>query len=180
MPLRKDIRRVVTSHDETGNSVILFDGSTPHRIEFGAGRPVIQDIWSTEESPADMKGKEDRMSRRRGRPPAKDGSVIRVLDIPPTGDVSKMDVGATQAQFGPEHSHPRARKPRHPLMHRTRTIDYIIVLSGEIDMLLDEGEIHLQEGDILVQQATNHAWINRSKEVCRICSVMIDGKEPLA
>ena len=66
------------------------------------------------------------------------------------------------------------------MMHRTRTIDYIIVLSGEIDMLLDEGEVHLREGDIVVQQATNHAWINRGKEICRICSIMMDGKEPLA
>jgi len=66
-------------------------------------------------------------------------------------------------------------------MHRTRTIDYAIILSGEIDMLLDDNEeVHLKAGDILVQQATNHAWVNRSKDICRICFVLIDGKEPLA
>jgi len=180
VPLTKDIRRVVTTHDETGKSVVLFDGPTPHRIEYGAGRPVLHDIWSTEDTPADMKGNNDRMLRRLGRPPLTNGSVVRVLDIPPIGDVSKMELGALQAQLGPEHSHPKASKPRHPMMHRTRTIDYIIVLSGEIDMLLDEGEVHLREGDIVVQQATNHAWINRGKEICRICSIMMDGKEPLA
>jgi naringenin degradation protein FdeH len=180
VPLSKEVRRVVTTHDETGQAVVLFDGSTPHRIEFGPGRPVLHDIWCTEGVPVDMKGKEDPVSSRPGRPPSPDGSVIRVLDIPPIGDVSKLDLEMMQSQLGPEHSHPKARKPRHPMMHRTRTIDYIIVLSGEIDMLLDEGEVHLQEGDIVVQQATNHAWVNRGTEVCRICTIMLGGKEPLA
>ena len=70
--------------------------------------------------------------------------------------------------------------PRHPMMHRTASIDYAIVLSGEIDMLLDKEEIHLKAGDILVQQATNHAWVNRGTETCRIVFVLIDGKDPLA
>jgi len=64
-------------------------------------------------------------------------------------------------------------------MHRTRTIDYAIVLSGEIDMLLDDSEVHLKAGDVLIQQATNHAWVNRGKEPCRICFVLIDAEEPL-
>jgi uncharacterized cupin superfamily protein len=68
--------------------------------------------------------------------------------------------------------------PRHPMMHRTRSIDYAIVLSGEIDMLLDEGEVHLKAGDVLVQQATNHAWINRGKENCRIAFILIDSQSP--
>ena len=65
-------------------------------------------------------------------------------------------------------------------MHRTRTCDYAFVLSGEIDMLLDDSEVHLKTGDILIQQGTNHAWVNRSNEVCRIAFVLVDAVDPLA
>jgi uncharacterized cupin superfamily protein len=63
-------------------------------------------------------------------------------------------------------------------MHRTRTIDYAIILAGEIDMLLDDSEVHLKAGDILVQQATNHAWVNRGTTPCRVAFVLIDSDEP--
>ena len=63
-------------------------------------------------------------------------------------------------------------------MHRTKSIDYAIVLEGEIDMLLDDTEVHLKAGDILVQQGTNHAWVNNSGKQCRICFVLIDAHEP--
>jgi mannose-6-phosphate isomerase-like protein (cupin superfamily) len=179
MPMSKEVRRVVTTHDESGKAVILLDGPTPHRNDRGGGT-VLQNIWLTDETPADMKGKADKMARTVNIPPPNGGSIIRVLDIPPIGDVSKMELGAMQAHLPPEHSHPKARKPRHPMMHRTRTIDYAIILEGEIDMLLDDSEVHLKAGDILVQQATNHAWVNRSNANCRICFVLIDGKEPLA
>ena len=62
------------------------------------------------------------------------------------------------------------------MMHRTETIDYAIVLSGEIDMVLDETDVHLSEGDVVVQCGTNHAWVNRSSQPCRIAFILIDGK----
>jgi uncharacterized cupin superfamily protein len=68
--------------------------------------------------------------------------------------------------------------PRHPMMHRTRSLDYAVVMSGEIDMLLDEGEVHLKAGDVVVQQATNHAWVNRGREPCRIAFILMDSQEP--
>jgi len=67
---------------------------------------------------------------------------------------------------------------RHAGMHRTRSIDYAVVISGEIDMLLDDSEVHLNAGDVLVQRGTNHAWVNRGREDCRIAFVLIDAKEP--
>ena len=173
------VRRVITSHDDTGKAIILIDGPTPHRSEREGGA-VLQNVWVTDETPAVLTGKQDRMDRKIGIPPPNGGSVIRVLDIPPTGDVSKLDLNAMQSHLGPEHVHPKARKPRHPSMHRTRTIDYAIIMSGEIDMLLDDSEVHLKAGDILVQQATNHAWVNRGKEPCRICFVLIDSENPPA
>ena len=74
---------------------------------------------------------------------------------------------------------PRRGLPvRHPLPHRTRTVDYAVVLSGEIDMMLDDSVAHVRAGDVIVQQATNHAWINRGKESCRIVFVLMDSKQP--
>jgi uncharacterized cupin superfamily protein len=72
----------------------------------------------------------------------------------------------------------RGHAPRHPAIHRTRSIDYVIVLEGEIDLLLDEGEVRLGAGDVVVQRGTNHAWINRGNAVCRLGMVFIDAEEP--
>ena len=74
---------------------------------------------------------------------------------------------------------PRRGLPvRHPLMHRTRTVDYAVVLSGEIDVMLDDSVVHVRAGDVIVQQATNHAWINRGKEPVRIVFGLMDSKQP--
>jgi mannose-6-phosphate isomerase-like protein (cupin superfamily) len=90
----------------------------------------------------------------------------------------------------PPHAAPRSREAilremgveehggaRHPGMHRTRSVDYAIVVEGEIDMLLDDTEVHLRAGDVLVQQGTNHAWVNRGALPCRIAFVLIDARE---
>ena len=72
----------------------------------------------------------------------------------------------------------RGVAPSNPLMHRTRTVDYALIMSGEIDMMLDDKTVHLKPGDVVVQQATNHAWINRGKEPCRVIFVLMDSKQP--
>ena len=174
----KPARRVVTTHDDSGKAVILLDDTTPH-VTVREGGTAIHNLWITDQTPAAMTGKQDRADRKVGIPPPKHGSIIRILDLPPIGDVSKIPLGEMQAHLGAEHSHPKARPPRHPMMHRTRTVDYAIILEGEVDMLLDDSEVHLKAGDVLVQQGTNHAWVNRSGKNCRICFVLIDAEEPL-
>ena len=74
----------------------------------------------------------------------------------------------------------RGHAPRHPAIHRTRTIDYVVVLEGEIDLLLDDRDVRLKAGDVVVQQGTNHAWINRGAETCRLAMVFVDAAEPEA
>ena len=66
----------------------------------------------------------------------------------------------------------------HPLMHRTRSLDYAVILAGEIDMMLDDKTVHLKAGDVVVQQATNHAWLNHGTEPCRVIFVLMDSKQP--
>lgn len=80
------------------------------------------------------------------------------------------------AALGNEGASTFGRGGRHPLMHRTETIDYAIVLSGEITMLLDDDEVHLKAGDVLVQCGTNHAWSNRSNDMCEVAFILVDGK----
>ena len=72
----------------------------------------------------------------------------------------------------------RGLPPKHPMMHRTRTVDYAIILSGEIDMMMDDSTVHLKAGDVVVQQATNHAWINHSKAPCRVAFILMDSQDP--
>jgi uncharacterized cupin superfamily protein len=72
----------------------------------------------------------------------------------------------------------RGHPPRHPAIHRTRSIDYVVVLEGEIDLLLDDRDVRLGAGDVVVQQGTNHAWINRGAATCRLAMVFVDAAEP--
>jgi mannose-6-phosphate isomerase-like protein (cupin superfamily) len=177
MPLSENVRRIVTVNDATGKAVVLFDGANPHRNERPVHKTVSRLVWATDETPADMSGSADRAARKVGIAPPAGGSVFRIVDFPPTPpDVEKLDPNFLHQQIG--HDAPKkGRPPRHPLMHRTRSIDYAIVMQGEIDMLLDDSEIHLKAGDVLVQQGTNHAWVNRGKEPCRIAFILIDAKE---
>jgi hypothetical protein len=178
MPLSEDVRRVVTTVDENDKAVVLFDGANPHKIVRANRASVSRLLWVTGESPADISGPQDRAAVATGIAPPAGGSIFRIVDVPPTPpEVEKLDAHYMQGTLG-DHAPKRGLPPRHPLMHRTRTVDYAIVMQGEIDMLLDDGEIHLKAGDVLIQQGTNHAWVNRGTEPCRIAFILIDAKEP--
>src|SRR5437660_1554294 len=178
MSLSDDIRHVVTTLDDTGKAVVLFDGANPHKIVRPNRSVTSRLLWVTGETPADMSGKTDRAAPDIGIAPPVGGSIFRIIDIPPTPpEIEKLDPSYLHRQIG-DHAPKKGRPPRHPLMHRTRTIDYAVIMAGEIDMLLDDTEIHLKAGDVLIQQGTNHAWVNRGTEPCRIAFVLIDGQEP--
>ena len=160
----KPVRRVVTGHRD-GKAVVLYDSAAPNQKLRQASGLVSTLVWATDETPADISGSADRAAREIGVPPPPGGSIFRVVDFPP--EKAPRSREAMLAEIG----------ARHPGMHRTRSVDYAIVLQGEIDMLLDEGEVHLRAGDVLVQQGTNHAWVNRGTAPCRIAFVLIDAKE---
>jgi naringenin degradation protein FdeH len=174
------VRRIVTGHDAAGKAIVLMDGAAPNQKARNAGI-VSTLLWATDETPADMSGTRDRAAREIGVAPPSAGSVLRVVDFPPvTADtVARLDQAAIHREMGLAGQASGAGT-RHPFTHRTRSIDYAIVLEGEIDMLLDDSEVHLKAGDILVQQGTNHAWVNTSKANCRIAFVLIDAVEPPA
>lgn len=166
----KPVRRIVTGHRD-GKAVVLFDSAAPNQKLRQASGLVSTLLWVTDEIPADIGGSGDRSLRDIGVPPPASGSIFRVVDFPPESGARSRD--AILAEMGVTD----AGGARHAAMHRTRSVDYAIVLEGEIDMLLDDSEVRLAAGDVLVQQGTNHAWVNRGSGPCRMAFVLIDAKE---
>jgi hypothetical protein len=160
-------RRVVTGH-RNGKGTVLFDGPAPNRKTRQASGLVSTLLWATDESPADISGKADRAEREIGVPPPPRGSIFRVVEFPPGRKESSREAVLKEMGLSGQSD------SGHPGMHRTRSIDYAVVMEGEIDMLLDDSEVHLTAGDVLVQQGTNHAWVNRGTRACRIAFVLID------
>jgi hypothetical protein len=171
--MAKKIRRVVTGHDRTGKAVVLYDEDTPTVIHFAAGQDSTH-VWLTQRAPAELTD-EDPVPRYKALPPPASGSAFRIVEFPPTSPeriaaLSRKDVFADEAVT------PGAQARAHPMMHRTDSIDYVVVMEGEIDMLLDDSEIHMKAGDVMVQQATNHAWVNRSGKPCIVAFAMIGAR----
>ena len=175
------IRRVVTGHDDNGKAIIEMDGLAANvRIREGAGF-VSTLLWVTDETPASGSLRIDRADRTIGTAPPPNGTVLRVVDFPPvTPELESVSQEHLLKAMGVDAHSPDGTKSRHPYMHRTKSVDYGIILSGEIDMLMDDSAVHLRAGDIVIQQGTNHAWVNRSDKFCRIAFVLIDGQDPLA
>jgi len=163
----KPVRRVVTGH-RGDKAVVLFDSAAPNQKLRQASGLVSTLLWVTDERPADVSGSADRSLREIGVPPPPSGSIFRVVDFPPEDAARSRD--AVLKEMGVAD----AGGARHHGMHKTRSIDYAVVVEGEIDMLLDDSEVHLEAGDVLVQQGTNHAWVNRGSKPCRIAFVLVD------
>ena len=148
MPPVPPIRRVVTTHDARGKAVTMLDApaSNTRTSEHGTASTLI---WCSDECPAEIWTPEDYGKRSIPRQPPANGSRFTVIDFAP---------GCPG------------------MMHRTDTIDYVACLSGEIDMALDDSEVHMKAGDVMVQQGTNHSWINRGTETARLAFVLLDAK----
>jgi hypothetical protein len=180
------VRRVVTGHDDQGHAVLQEDGPVPRVQRIGGPHgPLFYEVWNTTATPAPI----DRAS---GEPsehgiqlaPPRNGTRIRVLDIPPedesihtlTPEQSQAHFAEVGAAAASSHSDSGSR---HAFMHRTETIDYGIVLEGELTLILDVGETVVRAGDIVIQRGTNHGWANRSDRNCRIAFILIDGRYAL-
>jgi mannose-6-phosphate isomerase-like protein (cupin superfamily) len=182
MAMAKQVRRVVTGHDADGKAIVFSDGPAPF-VHVNAVNPewYSTDIWRTKETPARIAtvAAEPTLGPRR-QLPDKRGTVLRINHFPPENEaVRQMDPQASRAAFaalGNEQAATFGRGGRQPLMHRTETIDYAIVLSGQITMVLDDVDVELGAGDIVVQCGTNHAWSNRSDAPCVVAFVLIDGE----
>jgi quercetin dioxygenase-like cupin family protein len=141
------LRRVVTAHDPDGKAVIWIDGdATNHK--FPSDKITSTLMWSTDRAPTNLFGTEDEGARILGSAPPLNGSRFTMMEFSPGNEAH---------------------------LHRTDTVDYVICLAGEIDMVVDNGKsVTLRAGDVVIQRGTNHAWINRGTEPCRLAVVLID------
>ena len=162
-------RRVVTGINAEGKSYFVHDGPTPGHLDMGVR--VIDEIWVDDPASPDPQEKRDPVDVETFHlePPA-EGSVVRVLTFRPG---SAQAAGKSLAALAARFDTGDAMEEDELGMHTTRTIDYGIVLSGEIDLELDEGEVHLSAGDVVVQRATRHAWRSRSDQPCVMAFVLV-------
>jgi quercetin dioxygenase-like cupin family protein len=147
------VRRIITGHDDAGKAIVKIDEICNH---FREGRPgaMVCNVWTTDTAPADNSGQEDKGKREGKFTMIENGSVFRIIEFKP---------GVQQR------------------VHRTDTIDYIVVMSGEIDMELEAGEeVHLKAGEVMVQRGTVHNWINRGTESCVLAVILIHAHSVVA
>jgi len=175
--MSKQVRRVVTGHNASGKSIFILDTATPHVFSRTKGSAIVHELWETAETPADNRSSADAISRGHRLAPPKHGSVFRVIEYPP--DSERLAAIAREHALPDDSGRAAAsdhNNPRHPGFHKTATIDYALVLSGEIYAMMDEGEVLLKAGDVLIQRGTNHAWSNRTNEPAVVAFVLIDAK----
>ena len=143
-----EVRRIVTGLNDAGRSTVWIDGPATNAVSRRPGHESRL-IWVTDDAPARIDFETDEGARDIGRPPPPKGTIFRIIEIAP-GCVAEM--------------------------HRTDTIDYLVVMSGEMDMELETGTVHLNAGDAIVQRGTLHNWVNNGIEPCRIAAILIDGR----
>jgi mannose-6-phosphate isomerase-like protein (cupin superfamily) len=172
----KHIRRVVTGHDAAGKSVFILDGPSSHVFSRTKGSAIVHELWETTRMPADNRGNGDAIARGHRLSPPQNGSMFRVIEYPP--DAERLAAIAREDTLPDDGSERAAasdrNNPRHPGFHKTDTVDYAIVLSGEIFAMMDDGEVLLKTGDVLIQRGTNHAWSNRTAQPALVAFVLID------
>ena len=185
-PKARKFRRVVTGHDSDGSAIFLYDGEAENIQRPPRGGVVSTLFWATDETPAILADDRDNADRVIGIPPPLDGSIFRVVEYAPDTVVKNMPSGerdwnldGKSADSGGDAIQTDV-SARHHGMHRTKSIDYAIVLSGEIYLMLDSTETLLKQGDVVVQQGTYHAWSNRSDQPCQIAFILIGAEVPWA
>lgn len=175
--MAKQIRRVVTGHDADGGAIVVSDETATCILE-RPNRPgvTLTNLWQTDRTPAPINGPEETVDGPLILAPPENGSVCRIVEFQPEDPdvLAKLDGATAFAEMGAAET--VVENARHPFMHRTATVDYGIVLEGEITMLLDDSEVTVRAGDVVIQRGTNHAWSNRSAAPCRIAFILIDGE----
>jgi mannose-6-phosphate isomerase-like protein (cupin superfamily) len=174
------IHRVVTGHDADGKAIVASNGPLPTVVEIAAiPGTVFHEVWSTAANPTPVDNGADPTLGPLMLPPPKQGTRMRFVDIPPdTAEFLSQGAGKMKdafAQIGDEKASTVKAHSPHPLMHRTESIDYGVVIEGEMTLVLDDSEVLLKAGSVVVQRGTNHAWANRSGRPCRMLFVLLDG-----
>ena len=169
------MRRIITGHNKSGKSIITIDG--PPACSIGEDVGGLFEIWNTDGKEINTLDKIDRADAEILLSPSSGGTKFRYFQINPTPEGVPWKIlqdAAAEAFASIGAAHHRVDTSKHPAMHKTNTIDYIILLKGDVTLLLDEDEVQLKPHDVVVQRGTNHAWINNGKEPALLIAVLID------
>ena len=169
------MRRIVTGHNEDGRSIITIDGPPARSIGEDVGG--LFELWNTDGNIIDTKDNLDRADQDIILSPPTGGTKFRYFQINPTPEGIPMEIMQEIAADAFEKigaGHHRVDTSKHPAMHKTETVDYIILLKGDVTLILDEDEVTLKPHDVVVQRGTNHAWVNNGDEPALLIAVLID------
>jgi mannose-6-phosphate isomerase-like protein (cupin superfamily) len=169
----RPVRRIVTTNNAEGRSRVLFDGAASNTIT------VLTELWQTDRTPTSNEGEADNALKSDRLHPPKNGTVFRYFEIGPESETSHLPKEeryrlAAEWFEGMGGADLLVDTRRHPAMHKSATTDYIILLSGEITLMLDDGEVDLKPLDVVVQRGTNHAWVNKGTQNALLMAVLID------
>jgi len=176
----KPVRRIVCIDNKDGRSEAIFDAPSPD-VRIDPARPGFAStrIWITDATPAQIKGIRETLHLPHTLEPPPHGSVCRIVTFPPDsvfrGKVGAREVEAYFRAMGSPQASTYSKEAPHPYMQKTRTLDFCLVLEGEITLVLDTEEVALKGGDTVIQRGTNHAWSNRSDAPCVIAISSHDG-----
>jgi hypothetical protein len=175
------VQRIVTGHDGAGKAIVSSSGALPTVVELAAIPGVVfHEVWNTAASPAPIDSGPDPTLGPLVLAPPPGGTRLRFVDIPPdTEELLARGAASVKegfAEVGDVAASTVGADSPHPLMHRTESIDYGVVIEGELTLLLDHGEVVVRAGNVVVQRGTNHAWANRSGKPCRILFVLVSGQ----
>ena len=167
------IRRVLTGHDAEGRSTIIADAIAQNIKEIpGIPGLALTDLWESTGAPASNEGHADAAARPVRLEPPPNGTIFRVVEFPPDATWRKRsDLKAGFDAIGAAHAQDKASHD--PMMHKTSTVDYAIVLKGEIWAVMETGETLLKAGDVLVQRGTNHSWSVRGSEPALVAFILV-------
>lgn len=172
--MKNTVRCVVTEKRDNGKSFISEDKKIP------MGPLGIFDFWATDQIPAPTRGQNALQGKPTRLEPSSNGTIFRFFEIPPVVHSLSPEEANKKASevFAAAHaSHCRVDTSLNPMMHTTKSIDYVVVLKGEVTLLLDEEEVTLKPFDAVVQRGTNHYWINNGTEPALLLGVLIDAKD---
>lgn len=172
----RDIRRVITGHNDDGKSVVIIDEAMTAdlgHVLTPEGQPNVRlaDVWISRSVPDSNAGNGDSVDEKVTLEPPAGGAVFRALEIPPD---SERNFEAMERYFEQMDASDNLEGQQHPGMHQTDTVDFLVIISGEVWMILDEEEVLLKQGDTCVQRGTLHAWSNRSDKPCLLAGVLVD------
>lgn len=166
--------RIITGHNEDGEATIIYTDKGKNVTEIKSWPGLfVTELWVTNEMPIINSGSEDQSLRPMRHDPTDNGTIFRLVEIPPESKTS-FDPEGIFDELGSHNKPSEEDSAKHPTMHKTNSVDYLVVLTGKMTMVMEDDEIDICQGDCIVQRGTNHAWVNKYNEPCVIAAVLID------